>query len=169
MPTVYRKGAVGALLDEYERALGEFTPLISGVSEAEFMRIVDPDTEDEDCRSIQTITAHVIRAGYGYADYIREALDIPSARPDPELPTIEQAAPRLEAMFAYMLETLAGKENLSYEEATAIQMQVRWGPTYDFEQLFEHAIVHVLRHRRQVERFLAGEVGAGRSATGESV
>ena len=31
---------------------------------------------------------------------------------------------------------------------------VKWGQTYDPEQLFEHAIVHILRHRRQIERFL---------------
>ena len=29
-----------------------------------------------------------------------------------------------------------------------------WGQLYDIEQLFEHAIVHILRHRRQIERFL---------------
>ena len=30
----------------------------------------------------------------------------------------------------------------------------RWGVTYDFEQLMEHAIVHVLRHGRQIVNFL---------------
>ena len=29
-----------------------------------------------------------------------------------------------------------------------------WSVTYDLEQLLEHAIVHVLRHRRQIEKFL---------------
>ena len=43
---------------------------------------------------------------------------------------------------------------MSDQEAVDTKMQVRWGPTYDFEQLFEHAIVHVLRHRRQIDRFL---------------
>jgi hypothetical protein len=28
------------------------------------------------------------------------------------------------------------------------------GETYDFGQRLEHAIVHVLRHRRRAERFL---------------
>jgi hypothetical protein len=40
------------------------------------------------------------------------------------------------------------------EEIMAVSMKVRWGPTYDLEQLLEHAIVHILRHRRQIERFL---------------
>jgi hypothetical protein len=29
-----------------------------------------------------------------------------------------------------------------------------WGQHYDIEQMMEHAIVHVLRHRRQVEKFV---------------
>jgi hypothetical protein len=35
-----------------------------------------------------------------------------------------------------------------------VQIPARWGPVYDLEQLLEHMIVHVLRHRRQIERFL---------------
>ena len=34
------------------------------------------------------------------------------------------------------------------------KMLMSWGQYYDIEQLFEHAIVHILRHRRQIERFL---------------
>ena len=30
-----------------------------------------------------------------------------------------------------------------------------WGQRYDIDQLLEHAIVHVLKHRRQIERFIA--------------
>jgi hypothetical protein len=43
---------------------------------------------------------------------------------------------------------------LSNEQLLAQKVLVRWGQRYDIEQLFEHAIVHVLRHKRQIERFL---------------
>jgi hypothetical protein len=43
---------------------------------------------------------------------------------------------------------------MTYEEMASIRIAARWGPTYDLEQLLEHAIVHVLRHRRQIERLL---------------
>ena len=49
---------------------------------------------------------------------------------------------------------LAARGYLPEEEASSLQIRSGWGPLYDFEQLFEHAIVHVLRHRRQIERFL---------------
>jgi len=29
-----------------------------------------------------------------------------------------------------------------------------WGQRYDEDQILEHAIGHILRHRRQIERFL---------------
>ena len=40
------------------------------------------------------------------------------------------------------------------EPANDKKMLVSWGQLYDIEQLMEHAIVHILRHRRQVERFM---------------
>lgn len=153
MAKSYRQGAIGALLDEYERALDEYMVLVAGVSEPLFVKIIDPDTDDEDCRSIQTITQHVIRAGFGYADYLRDAFGAASSRPEMDLTSLADAGGRLRAMFAYTLETLDGKELMPYEEISGTRMQVRWGPVYDIEQLLEHAIVHVLRHRRQVERF----------------
>ena len=67
----------------------------------------------------------------------------------------EEAPARLRAMLDYTIATLDGHWNLSEEDSVAMQMQSGWGQVYDFEQLFEHAIVHVSRHRRQIERFLA--------------
>ena len=72
MPKEYRNGPVGALMDEYERAAGELKTRVKTVSQNNFVKIVHPDTADPACRSIQTIMNHVVRAGYGYANYIRK-------------------------------------------------------------------------------------------------
>ena len=77
----YRKGPIGALMDEYERAASELRRLVEQIPEEEVVRVVDAETEDEDCRSVQTIMSHVVNAGYGYADYLRGVFSIPSARP----------------------------------------------------------------------------------------
>ena len=160
MKKTYRKGGVGAMMDEYERAAGELKLLLQKTSEEDFTRIVDTETKDDDCRSIQTIITHVVRAGYGYADYIRTAFGIPSARPAATLPATRapvlhhEAVEKIDAFLAYTAQTLEGKWEMTDEEIMGTKMTVRWGPTYDLEQLLEHAIVHILRHRRQVERFL---------------
>jgi hypothetical protein len=72
MTKVYRKGAVGALMDEYERAYSELRNLVENINEETYLKIFDSETKDEDCRSIQTIMSHVVRACYGYANSIRE-------------------------------------------------------------------------------------------------
>ncbi|HYJ47327.1 MAG TPA: DinB family protein [Pyrinomonadaceae bacterium] len=150
----YRSGAVGALMDEYERAAEELKRLVERIPDEDFVRVVDAETKDEDCRSAQTIMSHVVRAGYGYADYVREQLAIASTRPQPRLLSREEALEQLEAALGYTTETLEGRWEMSDEEISAIDIHTRWGAHYDLEGLLEHAIVHILRHRRQLEKFI---------------
>lgn len=141
-------------MDEYERAVGEFVRLLESISDEEYMLLRDTATNDEDCRSIETIVRHVIGSGYGYAGMMRDAWGIGRQAHTAGSVARSDAGPKLLEMLAYTNETLNGRWEISPEEVCATQMHARWGQTYDFEQLFEHAIVHVLRHRRQIERFL---------------
>jgi uncharacterized damage-inducible protein DinB len=154
MRNSYRSGAIGALMDEYERAASELTSLVEQIPDDEFVRVVDSQTQDEDCRSVQTIMSHVARAGYGYADYIREQLSIASTRPQPKLLSRQEALEQLEAALRYTIQTLEGRWEMSAEEISGIVIKTRWGAVYDAEGLLEHAIVHILRHRRQIEKFI---------------
>lgn len=36
----------------------------------------------------------------------------------------------------------------------AKKINTKWGQQYDVEQMLEHAIVHILRHRRQIKNAL---------------
>lgn len=150
----YRKGPIGALMDEYERAAAELARLFAQIPEEEVARVVDPQTPDEDCRSVQAIMSHVVNAGYGYADYLRGVFSIPSARPPKRLLPPGEALGQLDAMLAYTAETLEGRWEMTDEEITAAVINSGWGVRYDAEQLLEHAVVHVLRHRRQIEKFV---------------
>ena len=141
-------------MDEYERAASELARLVEQIPDDDFTLIVDSHTEDEDCRSVQTIMSHVVRAGYGYADYIREQLSIASTRPQPKLLSRQESLEQLEAALRYTIETLEGRWEMSAEEMSGIVINSRWGAVYDVEGLLEHAIVHLLRHRRQIEKFI---------------
>ncbi|MGA9768066.1 MAG: DinB family protein [Blastocatellia bacterium] len=151
----YRTGAIGALMDEYERATTELKHLVEQVSDDNYALVIDTKTRDENCRSIQSILTHVVRAGYSYANYIRESFSIPSIHPSDRLVSRQEVAAQLDAMLDYTARTLDGKWEMPDEEIDSIVIHSRWGVTYNLEQLLEHAIVHILRHRRQVERFLA--------------
>ena len=56
-------------------------------------------------------------------------------------------------MFAFTVDTFAGMDDEMAAQSEKIHSP--WGVVYDVEQLMEHAIVHILRHRRQIEKFKA--------------
>jgi uncharacterized damage-inducible protein DinB len=154
MKNFYRSGAIGALMDEMERAASELKRLIERIPEDDFVRVVDSETKDVDCRSVQTIMSHVVNAEYSYADYIREQFSIGSTRPQRKLLSRQESLEQLEAALRYTTETLEGHWEMSDEEISKTVIKSRWGVVYDVEGLLEHAIVHILRHRRQIEKFI---------------
>ncbi|HSK72325.1 MAG TPA: DinB family protein [Pyrinomonadaceae bacterium] len=154
MEKTFRKGAIGALMDEYERATAELKSILQNISEEDFTRIADSETEDKNCRSIQTVMSHVVIAGYGYANYIREQFSMAADSPQYRLLSLDETIRELDKILDYMAQTLDGKWELSDDEINRTIIKTRWGGTYDLEQLLEHAIVHILRHRRQIEKFL---------------
>ena len=148
----YRKGAIGSLLDEYEKALLELKSVLRNVDAADYARVVEGEAAH--CRSIQIIMNHVVRAGYGYSKYIRDALSM-DCQPieDKQIPQTEIGA-EIDKMFAYTAAIFEGKREITDEEMEEIFFKTRWGVNYNIDQLLEHAIVHVLRHRRQIQKFL---------------
>lgn len=149
-------GAIGALLDEYEKALQELHKVLNTVSQQELTTIADPHTKDPDCHSIQTILTHVVCSGYGYATSIRNSLgENNEIIPKKELNTTEDYQKALQTMFAYNEKVFEDYPTIKMsEKETAKKILTSWGQRFDVDQLMEHAIVHVLRHRRQIERFL---------------
>ncbi len=148
-------GAIGALLDEYEKSLHELTAVIKDVSKNDLVKIVDFSTKDEDCKSIQTILTHVIQSGYTYVIEIRKWLGEKVEYKDKKLflnvVEYEVALNKMFQCHENLFEDYPNLEMCEYEFDKKIN--VRWGQQYDVEQLLEHAIVHILRHRRQIERF----------------
>ncbi len=150
----YDKGPLGALMDEYERAAAEFGALISSVPAQKYDVVLDPNTANEDCRSIQRICYHVLFAGYNYANSIRRKFGTAISSPEKFVPEQEQFLGALDAMLAYTDETLSNRYSMTDEDLNQTMIHIRWSDHHDMEALLEHAVVHILRHRRQVERFL---------------
>ena len=58
-------------------------------------------------------------------------------------------------MYKYCEYIFKNNHNLILEQTdNSKKITVNSGRQYDIEQLLEHAIVHVLRHRQQIERFI---------------
>jgi len=147
-------GAIGALLDEYEKSINELKEVILNVTTNHLVHIADIETKDEDCKSIQTILSHVVRSGYNYVVVIRKWLgEEIDYRKNELLNSVAEYNIALDRMFAYNEALFNDYPKMQLREYDPDKkIHVRWGQKYDVEQLLEHAILHILRHRRQIER-----------------
>ncbi|HEX3530495.1 MAG TPA: hypothetical protein VH988_25820 [Thermoanaerobaculia bacterium] len=147
-------GAFGALMDEYARAAEDFCTTVETVALDRFLR--RRESTDPEMVSIQSVCAHAVSSAYGYAIYIRIARGL-SRRERPPLdellaPAPADVRPRLTTALRLTEESVDGLTDTE-EVLVPLRFQVRWGPTYDPEMMLEHAIVHLLRHRRQITRW----------------
>ena len=150
-------GSIKALLDEYKKALNELIVVIKPLSNEDILLTRDDNTTDENCRSIQTILTHVIYAGYGYTNYIEKYTGNKKERPAKQyFENAGQYIEELNKMFDYCENFFVKHPNIELEELDhSKKIMTNWKQQYDIEQLMEHAIVHILKHRRQIQRFIA--------------
>lgn len=143
-------------MDEYQKVATEFETLLLTITEDDFVKILDEETQDPSCVSVQAICAHVIRCGYNYANYIRKQWKEPitANKKSFEFASPKEVIAEMKVMLAYTEETLANKGNLTFQDVLDNIIKSGWGQNFDLEQLLEHAIVHILRHRRQIEKLL---------------
>lgn len=152
MEKTYRKGAIGALTDEYEKALNELKTLLLKIPDDKFQKVYNEKT-DIDSQSARNIVLHLINSGYGYANYIRKRFGNSYVVPKIEIVKTEQGIFKLDEMFEYTVETFEDKWHLTYDELMKTIIKTSW-TTYDLEAIIEHAIVHILRHRLQIEKMI---------------
>ena len=157
MAKTFREGPIGALMDEYERATKELRKLLKTMNDDTYVRIIDAQTKDKDCQSVQTIMNHVVRAGFGYCNYIRKQFgdDFIERKTYYNVATPQLAIAELNNVLKYTEETLSNKWNISWRKIRANIIHTTWKQDFDMDQLLEHAIVHILRHRRQIEKLLS--------------
>ncbi|WP_431165572.1 DinB family protein [Tenacibaculum halocynthiae] len=149
-----KNGMLVALMEEYERAIMDYKLILKSISEEDFTIIRNSVAEDPDCKSLQTVTFHVIQSGYTYANYIQSVSTKDWLEYNTEVITTNKAIQEIEGMIAYTKKSFHNNWYKATKELEEYSFKTRWNVTYDLEQLLEHAIVHILRHRRQIENFL---------------
>lgn len=151
------KNAVNAILSEYQKAILELQSVIQNISDEDLAFIIDSKTNDPDCKSIQTVLAHVVSSGYSYCIYIRELKKESIDRPEKtNRKTVSEYKKDLDDVLEFTYDTFSTISDNNIEKFDESEkMRTSWKQLYDIEQMMEHAIVHVLRHRRQIENFKA--------------
>jgi len=148
----YRPGAIGAMTDEYEKALNELKSILIEIPETKFIKVIDSSV-DPKFQSVKNIVSHIITAGYSYANYIRHRFGEKVSEINHSISNPREANDELNKMFIYTTETFEGKWHLTDSELLSTIIKTSWS-TYDLEALIEHAIVHILRHRLQIQKLL---------------
>ncbi len=114
-----------------------------------------PPTDDPSYRSSDHLGGHVLRSARNYLTWIGECVGRPVVGLDSDTDVISVA--RRGRSFADDV-LAAWRRHLATLEDAELAPAVytaRWGDPYDIEQMLEHAIVHPMRHRIQLERLMA--------------
>jgi hypothetical protein len=115
-----------------------------------------PKTEDPAYQSIDLLMRHPLRSCRGYLTWLCEVLQ----RPDPRVPDPPEAE-RVSAEGAAYLELLAKawEKHMGWMPSEVLDSfeahTSRWGAPMTVEAMFEHAAVHPMRHRFQLEELIA--------------
>jgi hypothetical protein len=148
-------GPFGALMDEYARAAEDFCGTVERFDRTRFD--VERPSNNPNTVSPRAICLHVIGAAHRYAHYIRKARGVDFVErydADPaQLRSQLDVRPSLTEGILLTEETVQPLLNATEQEIQALSFAVRWGPRYDPEMILEHAVCHLLRHRRQLERW----------------
>jgi hypothetical protein len=141
-------------MDEYARAAEDFCRVVGTFDATRFESVRASNTPET--ASPHAVCAHVCGAAHRYAHYIRKARGvdfIDRYELDPSRLRSPSDVRGLLAEAILLMEETVEPLPLTDEGIQALSFVVRWGPTYDPEMLLEHAVCHLLRHRRQLERW----------------
>lgn len=147
-------GSLRAILDEYARAIRDFESVMLSIPTERYQ--AKTVLSDNEFAGMHNIAEHTIGAAHGYANYINDALDKVDRgyqKRAYDFTTPQAAVASLWEAFGHMVEVLGRIKDWSDDEQSACKFVTRWKQEYDIEQMLEHAIVHILRHRRQLERW----------------
>jgi uncharacterized damage-inducible protein DinB len=151
----FRSRAVRSLVELHEREMQSFLEVWRRFVSA---NLPLPEARgDESYESRERLAGHVLMAARGYLTRIGEWVGRPVSDVDGSQDPNEIVA-RASAFADHVL--AAYQRHLSAVTDQELEPQVhttRWGGVMSVEDMLEHAVVHPMRHRIQLERILEGK------------
>ena len=147
----YRYGAARTMVYLHEQYMQEFLKVWQKAKAAE---IALPPTDDPSYVSLEMLLRHVLRAARYYMVWMCEnlALPNPEIKPVPELDVIEGGAESYLAHLTHQWRLpLAEVEE---EQFNRPEYPSSWGVKYCVDAMLEHAVMHPILHRVQLEELL---------------
>ena len=148
---MFRSNAVRSCVELHAIEMNRFFEVWLAFREA---AIALPQSGDPNYASADHLGGHVLRASRNYLTWIGDCVKRPVTDVDLDNDQVSVAAKGR----AFLDEVLAAwprhLERLEDAELAPAAYKSRWGEDYTIEQMLEHAIVHPMRHRIQLERLL---------------
>ena len=151
----FKSRAVRSLVELHEREMHSFLEVWD-----RFTAAGSPMPEahgDDSYQSREHLIGHVLMAARGYltriGEWVGRPVDDVDAGKDPREIAGRAAAFSEEILAAYRRHLA----NITTEELEPQTHRARWGDLMSVEMLLEHAVLHPMRHRIQLERILAGD------------
>lgn len=152
--TGYRYRGARALVLLHDRGMREFPPAWRQAVEA---GIKLPVTADPDYASLPALLFHVLRASRGYLTWLCEKLGLPDPRVD-DPPGLDRVGRDVDLYLSHLLERWRGPLADVEEKRFSENYTSRWGENMSCEAMLEHAVVHPLRHRFQLEELMEAQL-----------
>jgi uncharacterized damage-inducible protein DinB len=149
----YRYRGARALVLLHEK---EMRALLPTWKRAKSAAVRLPATGDSDYASLDSLLHHALRAARGYMTWLCEKLELPDPgiEPPPEAARVERECERyVEHLLARWRMPLAQVE----ESRFGATHKTRWGEDMSCEGMLEHAVMHPIRHRFQLEELMEAQ------------
>jgi hypothetical protein len=142
-------------MDEYARAAEDFCRVVESFDPARF--VAERASNNPNTVSPHAICAHACGAAHRYAHYIRKARGVDFVERYEQDPSRIGSPQDVRGLLAegirFTEDTVEPLLRATEQEIQGLSFTVRWGARYDPEMILEHAVCHLLRHRRQLERW----------------
>ncbi len=148
---MFKSNGVRSLVELHEIELNRFYETWQRFRDA---AIPVPESRDPNYASVEHLLGHVLRASRNYLTWMGDCVQRPVTDVDLDNDVVSVAGKGQ----AFLEHVLAGWRRhlvaLEDEELTSPRRLSRWGEDYSVEQMLEHAVVHPMRHRIQLERLM---------------
>ncbi len=147
----YQYRGARAMVILHEQYLRDFLDVWK---KAKAFGLVLPETDHSAYVSLETLLKHVLECARHYLMWICEKLDLPdpAIRPEPLPDVIEtEVESYLEHLLQQWQTPLAG---IVEERFDAPEYRSRWDMLYSISSMLEHAVMHPILHRFQLEELL---------------
>jgi len=113
-----------------------------------------PETDHPGYVSIDALLAHLFEAARSYMIWMTKKLALPDPQIDP-VPPIDQIAQRADDYLAHLIQQWRTPLAEVVEERFGDQeYRSNWGVLYSIDSMLEHAVMHPILHRVQLEELL---------------